>query len=695
MQKRGFLKSIQGKYFIFIGGATFLVLFGIISIFWTNMRHEHLRAMTQNILTDIRKRTLEISQINDKAVAVSKMLAMSQENGMYGRRDDSIRFCKDVLMKSKDFSGSYIIYDPQVEKRLQKEKVQGAQKESLAAEYFQEEKKQQEEKGFVPFGAFWVRKIENPDELILKDLGDEDKPVYRSVLDKVMSGSKQLYVISEPYYRDQAMIVEQAYPILIDGEFAGIAGVEENLSSLSRRLEQMKGFKTADYFLISREGSLVASTVNADLQGKKIGETYYDEILSYFFYEKPDSASLEFFLDPISDKEHCYVSSPVEAGDWLLVMRVSSDELFSSLYGSLRKVIFFTCIAFFSLLALLFWLTKSFLYPIQSAIEICKQVAQGNLKMDIPESSEDETGLLNESLGFMLENLRNLLGKVGHSSQGVLQTAKDISDISAKEKQKVANFGELTQEIVKTVKGISSTSKALVDTMRGLTDAATDTTDLADSGRSGLSHMESAMRHLKDSTKTISSKLAVLNDKANNISSVVTTINKVADQTNLLSLNAAIEAEKAGEQGLGFAVVATEIRRLADQTAIATLDIEQTVKEMQEAVSSGVLGMGKFSKEVNHSIEEVDRLGKHLGQIIEQVQSLTSQFDVVKESVESQSQGARQISDFVFELSHSVEQTSDSLTEFHRATELLKASTHSLQQEISFFQVNADEESNL
>src|SRR5947207_13543660 len=101
---------------------------------------------------------------------------------------------------------------------------------------------------------------------------------------------------------------------------------------------------------------------------------------------------------------------------------------------------------------------------------------------------------------------------------------------------------------------------------------------------------------------------------------MVTTITKVADQTNLLSLNAAIEAEKAGEYGRGFSVVAAEIRRLADQTAVATYDIELLVKEIQSAISAGVMGMDKFSEEVGRGIQDVHEVGSQLSRIIDEAQ---------------------------------------------------------------------------
>ena len=197
--------------------------------------------------------------------------------------------------------------------------------------------------------------------------------------------------------------------------------------------------------------------------------------------------------------------------------------------------------------------------------------------------------------------------------------------------------------------------------------------------------MDRTMRQLADSTDSIGSKLSVISERAANINLVVTTITKVADQTNLLSINAAIEAEKAGEYGLGFLVVAREIRRLADQTAVATLDIERMVKEMQYSVSAGVMEMDKFSDQVRQGVGEVGQIGDQLGQIIAAVQGLTERFDQVTEGMRVQSQGAEQIREAVVRLSEGANQTSVSLREFNKATDHLREAVGGLKEEVSRF----------
>jgi methyl-accepting chemotaxis protein WspA len=245
----------------------------------------------------------------------------------------------------------------------------------------------------------------------------------------------------------------------------------------------------------------------------------------------------------------------------------------------------------------------------------------------------------------------------------------------------------LTAQIVTAVKEISATSQELAHTMEGVKQVAEGTGDLADTGRTGLRSMEGTMHQLSDETSSISSKLSVISEKAGNINSVVTTITKVADQTNLLSLNAAIEAEKAGEYGLGFAVVAREIRRLADQTAVATLDIETMVKEMQSSVTAGVMEMDKFSEEVKRGVKSVGVISEQLGQIIERVQEVIHQFEKVNEGMKAQALGADQISEAMVQLSEGAKQTSESVKQTNESTELLREAARALQAETSRFKV--------
>ena len=168
----------------------------------------------------------------------------------------------------------------------------------------------------------------------------------------------------------------------------------------------------------------------------------------------------------------------------------------------------------------------------------------------------------------------------------------------------------------------------------------------------------------------------------------MTTITKVADQTNLLSINAAIEAEKAGEYGRGFLVVAREIRRLADQTAVATLDIENMVRQMQDAVSAGVMQMDKFSDEVRTGMSCVGEIGSDAGQIIEEVQGLSERFEQVNEGMRQPVR--RRPADQRGHARASRPRPGNRpprLDEFKKATGYLRQSVESLNREVGQFKV--------
>ncbi len=285
----------------------------------------------------------------------------------------------------------------------------------------------------------------------------------------------------------------------------------------------------------------------------------------------------------------------------------------------------------------------------------------------------------------MVSSLTSLVQRIKLASVQLVSTATGIAAISREQEGNVTDLGASSSQIAAAVREIGATSVELSKTMGEITDATEATASLAGRGQSSLASMERAMGGLGQATSTISEKLSVISDRATNIGSVVTTITKVADQTNLLSLNAAIEAEKAGEAGRGFAVVAREIRRLADQTAVATLDIDNLVREMQSAVSSGVMEMDRFTEEVRRSVGDAAAVGEQFAAILEQIQTLSPRLAALHDGMQSQNVGEQQINEAMLQLVDIARRSADSLQDFHQSADQLNAAVTSLDSELGRF----------
>jgi methyl-accepting chemotaxis protein WspA len=333
------------------------------------------------------------------------------------------------------------------------------------------------------------------------------------------------------------------------------------------------------------------------------------------------------------------------------------------------------------------FLLRAVTTPLARLLEAVEAMRTGDLTRRITLAQQDEFAVLSEGFNRMSGELGTL---VGHIQRSGLQVNTAVTEIAATAKEQQATATEIaatTAEVGATSREISATSRELARTMREVAGFAEQSAALAGGGQTGLNQMAATMNRVMEATSSIHAKLAVLSDKAANIGQVVTTINRVADQTNLLSLNAAIEAEKAGEYGRGFAVVATEIRRLADQTAIATSDIEQMVREIQSAVSAGVMGMDRFSEDVRTGLGEVQQLGAQLSQIIQQVQALAPRCEAVNDGVQAQSSGADQITQALVQLGEAAQQTVESLRQSSGTIAELNQVANGLRSAITRFKV--------
>jgi methyl-accepting chemotaxis protein WspA len=342
-------------------------------------------------------------------------------------------------------------------------------------------------------------------------------------------------------------------------------------------------------------------------------------------------------------------------------------------------------------LVLTSWLIgRGILRPTAGLIDRMNNMAEGatDLTKRVEVDSDDEIGQLSTLINAVIERIHDLISHVQAAAIQLNSTATEIAAAAGEQNTTMQGFNASTSEIAASVKEISATGQELLTTVEDVHQRADETADLADTGRSSLSSMESTMGQLSEATGAISSKLGMIREKAGAINTVVETITKVADQTNLLSINAAIEAEKAGEAGRGFLVVSREIRRLADQTAVATLDIEQMVRQMQDAVSAGVMEMDKFSEQVRGCITQAAEISGQMGDVISQVQGLSDRFHAVSEGMQQQSQGARQIDEAMAQLVTGVHQVSGTVKDFNSAAEHLRQSAGELQEEVGQFKVS-------
>jgi methyl-accepting chemotaxis protein WspA len=355
-------------------------------------------------------------------------------------------------------------------------------------------------------------------------------------------------------------------------------------------------------------------------------------------------------------------------------------ELFMIIVGALTV----------GIVGLLGWfVTRGVVNTTGALIQRVNEMASGasDLTARVQIGSKDEIGQLGEGINAVIGKIQSVVKHAREASVQLLSAAAQIAATGKQQETTVQGLTSSSAEIAASVREISATGKELSGTMSEVNERANQAATLANEGRSGLGAMESTMHQLVESTASISSKLAVIREKADSINTVVTTITKVADQTNLLSINAAIEAEKAGEYGRGFLVVAREIRRLADQTAVATLDIENMVRLMQDAVSAGVMQMDKFSGEVRAGQETVAAINTQMGKIIEEVHGLSSRFHAVNEGVRNQALGADQINEAMGQLTKAARHSQAALEELNQTAASLRSAVESLNKEIGQFTV--------
>ena len=326
--------------------------------------------------------------------------------------------------------------------------------------------------------------------------------------------------------------------------------------------------------------------------------------------------------------------------------------------------------------------------PLNKITKMGRKIAEGDLTTKFSSISADESGRILETICDMTERLNALIRQLQGSSALVSTSSALLSEEARQLESVVTEQAASANQIAATSTQISKTSDHLVKTMGEVSSMSRDTAESADSSQVHLDQLESTLNNMAKASSVISSRLYAINERATKITTVVKTISKVADQTNLISFNAGIESAKSGEQGRRFGVIAKEIRQLADQSAQASQDVKQMIEEMQQSVSEGITSIEDFFNEIQRGVSDSNTIRTRLENIIEKVQTLAPRFEAVSTGVETQSQGARLIQQSIHELSDGASEIANSLHQTNRSIEEINKVSNRFKGEIAHFKVD-------
>ena len=666
---------------------------------------EILRERVRAVAADIDRDTAE-------AVTTARVMAIAAENGMLDDRLQSLRFTRDVLDSMPQYVGSYFGYEPDADgldaaaaRAIDASSTPTAiDATSLSATgtggglTLLPPQSVTQDGRFLPY---WFRDRSDRTRIMLKPLVELDGLYYEGCKKRFLDGREiDKAMVTEPYDYEGDLMLEQTYPIVVDGQFRGVAGVDRTLERISAALDTLKQRQVAlgwhpEIFLVSRGEEdagvrgprMIATTLkSADMRTKPIDATPYASLLRDF-HSATTTDRVVTALDPLTKVESLYAAAKVPSGGWTVVMQIPTSDLVGRVRGPLLTSAGIAAAGMATILGLLGWLATRITGRIGEAVAASRRVAQGDLSGTIDMRGGDETGQLLRDVGAMTANLKAIVSQVKRASFDLNATARQLTAAGNQQEAAIASLGASTSEAAVASRQIAVTGRELLDTMGEVADVAADTAHVADAGRDNLSEVGDTMAHLEQSTTEFAERLATIRQRAEDINMVITTITKVADQTNLLSINAAIEAEKAGDYGQGFIVVAREIRRLADQTAVATLDIERLVEQMQEAVNAGVDEMGRFATEVKTGVDRVAGISGQFSDVIDKVQGLSHRFDSVKQGMQAQAAGAQQITDALVTLNDGSRAAADALREFKDASQHMVQAVDGMTDTVSRFRL--------
>ncbi|QWV95515.1 methyl-accepting chemotaxis protein [Geomonas oryzisoli] len=303
------------------------------------------------------------------------------------------------------------------------------------------------------------------------------------------------------------------------------------------------------------------------------------------------------------------------------------------------------------------WLDRCITAPLQVAVATAGRIAQRDLTAKIEGDDSAATGRLMAAIGSMLQHLREVVTRTSDISSGISASAGLRHRSSEQMASGAEQVASQAQTVATASEQMSATSNEIALNCHEAARNSKQASSAAETGAQVVAQTVEVMNRIADRVNATSRTVESLGERSDQIGAIVGTIEDIADQTNLLALNAAIEAARAGEQGRGFAVVADEVRALAERTTKATREIGEMIKAIQGETKGAVLAMEEGVREVQQGTEEAAKSGAALQEILDQINAVSMQVNQIATAAEEQTATISEITGNITRISEVVQLT--------------------------------------